>query len=131
MESFQIIDIILNDSSEMLANNALVEALQTGLASHFLRIQDHSFPSVISIEMLVFSYALTCCKELHDRMCEMTLRAFAWPLEVKSAMSMANSKHFLGFTSRSDEMTNDLVDNREVGYARPYLAGGLCTITIF
>ncbi|ERF69364.1 hypothetical protein EPUS_09485 [Endocarpon pusillum Z07020] len=81
----------------MVANDALIEAFQAGLATHFLRIQDQSFPS-----------------ELHDRMCDMTLDAFAWPPEVKSAMSMANSKHFLGFTGRGDELTNDHVDNREV-----------------
>ena len=45
---------------------------------------------------------------------EMTLRAFAWPPEVKNAMSMANSNHFSGFTGYGDEVTNGQVDNREV-----------------
>lgn len=47
-------------------------------------------------------------------MCEMTLRAFAWPPEGKNAILMANSNHFSGFTGYGDEVTNEQVDNREV-----------------
>ena len=117
MVSYQIIDIALDDSREVRADNGLVEVFQAGLSSHFLRVQEHSFPDVSCLskkESPALICSLICYKELHKRMCEMTLRAFAWPPEVKNAMSMANSNHFSGFTGCGDEVTNEQVDNREV-----------------
>ena len=44
----------------------------------------------------------------------MTIEAFSWPDDVKKGMAKSASSHFLGFTGRGSEITNDLVDNREV-----------------
>lgn len=49
-------------------------------------------------------------------MCEMTVRAFAWSPAIKNAMSKTKNPHFLGFTGRGEEITNEEVDNREVRY---------------
>lgn len=44
----------------------------------------------------------------------MTIEAFGWPNDVKKGMAKSVSSHFLGFTGRGSEVTNDLVDNREI-----------------
>ena len=46
MLSYQIIDIALDDSHEVKADNDVVKAFQAGLSNYFLRVQDHSFPDV-------------------------------------------------------------------------------------
>lgn len=61
-----------------------------------------------------FSLLLTWGKGTAQKHVRDDAAGFRWPSEVKNAMSMAKSQHFLGFTGRGDEVTNANVDNRDV-----------------